>query len=178
MSIKKITTSAICIALATIFSMVKLYQFPFGGAVTLFSMLIIVLPAWIFDVPTGILCGLAFGILQFIFGPYVVSVPQVILDYVLAFSVMGVAGFFRNQKHSLLKGYIVAVVCRWIVATAAGMAWIKAGMQAWEGFAPLPYSMIYNGCYIFAEAIITIGVLMLPPVKKVLNTRIKHYFDV
>ena len=169
MKMRRITVCALCIALATVLSMIRLYRFPFGGSVTLLSMLVITLPAWIYDVKTGTLAGLLYGLLQFALGPTVISIPQVILDYVLAFSVMGIAGFVNKQKHSLIKGFSLAVVARWIIATLAGLAWVAAGTTAWEGWNPILYSMVYNAAYIFTEAIITIVVISMPPMKKALE---------
>ena len=169
MNIRKITVCSLCIALACILSMIKLYRFPFGGSVTLLSMLVITLPAWIYGTKTGILSGLIYGLLQFVLGPTVISIPQVMLDYVLAFSVMGVAGLVNNQKHSLVKSYSLAVIARWIIATLAGLAWVAAGTTAWEGWNPIAYSMAYNGAYIGAEAILTIVVISMPPMKRALE---------
>ena len=194
MNVKKLTACALFIALATILSLIKIYRFPFGGDITALSMLEIVLPAWIYGVKTGAMCGLIFGGIQFVLGAYIISVPQVILDYVLAFSVMGVAGVFSNQRsgaahlseadfdggaapsrvsaffgrHSLQLGYSLAIILRWIIATAAGLAWIAAGSTAWSGWAPLPYSMAYTGAYISTEGILTLIVISMPPMKKVL----------
>lgn len=170
MKTRKLTTCALCIALATVLSMVKLFHFPFGGSVTLLSMLVITLPAWIYGVGTGIIVGLAYGLIQFVLGPTVISVPQVLLDYVLAFSVMGIAGLMKEKRHSLIKGYIIAIFARWIIATLAGLVWVAAGMSAWDGWNPLPYSMAYNGAYIFSEAVISVIVIMMPPVNKVLTS--------
>ena len=169
MKTRKITICALCIALASVLSMIKLFHFPFGGSVTLLSMLVITLPAWIYGVGTGIIVGFAYGVLQFVLGPTVISVPQVLLDYVLAFSVMGVAGLVKDSKLSIVKGYCLAVVARWIVATLAGLAWVAAGSTAWDGWNPVLYSMVYNGAYIFAEAIITLIVIVMPPIRKVLD---------
>lgn len=169
MNIRKLTTCALCIALATILSLIRLYRFPFGGSVTLLSMLVITLPAWIYGPKTGILSGLIYGLLQFVMGPTVISIPQVVLDYILAFSVMGIGGFVNSGKHSLIKSYSLAVVARWVIATLAGLAWVAAGTTAWEGWNPIPYSMVYNGAYIFTEAAITIILISLPPMKKALD---------
>jgi len=172
MSVKKLVYCAMCVALAFVTSLIKLYQFPFGGSVTLCSMLFITLPAWFYGWKWGGLCGLVYGLLQFIVEPYILSVPQVMLDYVLAFSVMGVAGFFYNNKNGLLIGYVAAVICRWIIATLAGLVWVSTGSTAWDGWAPLPYSMAYNAAYIFTEGIATFIILLMPPVRKAF-TRVK-----
>lgn len=169
MTVKKLAFCAVCIALAAVASMFSIYKFPFGGSVTICSMLIIVIPAWLYGVRTGAACGLVYGMIQFLIGPYFISVPQFVLDYVLAFSVMCVAGIFREHKNGLIKGYIAAVFARWIVATCAGLAWVAAGFTAWDGWNPIPYSMAYNACYIFVEAALTIVILLVPAVRGALE---------
>ena len=56
---------------------------------------------------------------------------------------------------------------RYLFAVISG--WIFFGAYAWEGWAPLPYSLAYNAIYIFAEAAVTVIILLLPPVKKALG---------
>lgn len=169
MSAKKLVYTSACIALAVVTNYIRIYTFPFGGSITLFSMLFIVLPAWMFGVKAGIISGLIYGLLLFIFEPFFISFPQVILDYILAFSVMGIAGIFRNRNNGLIIGYIAAAAARWIIATFAGLAWCKAGMTVWKGWSPLPYSMAYNAVYIFSEAAITVFILLIPTVHKALE---------
>ena len=75
-------------------------------------MLFIVLIANWYGVKAGILVGFAYGIIQFIQEPYVLTFFQVCCDYILAFAALGVAGFFAKSKYGLVKGYIVAVLAR------------------------------------------------------------------
>lgn len=63
-----------------------------------------------YGVKTGVLVGFAYGLLQFLQEPYVLSLYQVCCDYVFAFAALGLAGFFRNRKNGLVWGYIVAVL--------------------------------------------------------------------
>jgi len=157
------------VALATVTSLIRLFHFPFGGSVTLLSMLFVMLPAWLFGVWEGVICGLIYGLIQYFLDPCFISIPQFLLDYVLAFSVMGIGGLWKNKKHGLLIGYLTAIFARWIVASLAGLVWVSLGYTAWEGWAPLPYSMAYNGAYIFAEGIITVILLLIGPVQKALK---------
>ena len=83
---KQIVFSAMAIALATVIAtVIKLPSLPNGGSVTLFSMLIICLVGYWYGPVTGIIAAVAYGVLQFITGPYVVHPLQVLLDYPLAF---------------------------------------------------------------------------------------------
>ena len=167
MSAKQLAFCAVALALAMVTSMIKVFRFPFGGSVTLFSMLFICLIGYFYGPGTGILTAVAYGVLQFILGPYIYTPIQVIVDYPLAFGALGLAGLFWKSKNGLLKGYIIGVVGRWIFSVISG--WVFFGEYAWDGWAALPYSLCYNGAYIFAEAIITIILISIPPVKKAIN---------
>lgn len=163
---KKLTYCAMCIALATALSYIKLFKAPMGGSVTLCSMLFIVLAGYKFGTRAGIITGAAYGLLQFVLEPYFYTLPQVILDYPLAFGALGLAGIFRNHKHGLQLGYITAVLGRMLCATLSGV--IFFAQYAPEGMNPLVYSLSYNGSYLGAEAVITLIIISMPPLKKVL----------
>ena len=164
MSTRQLAFCAISIALATVTSMIKLFHFPFGGSVTLLSMLFICLPGYFYGLGTGLLAAAAYGILQLIIDPYVLFPMQLIVDYILAFGALGLSGVFSTAKNGLIKGYILGIFGRYVFAVISG--WIFFGEYAWEGWGPLPYSLAYNGAYIFAEGVITIIILMIPAVSK------------
>lgn len=167
MATKQLVFCAMAIALATVTSMLKIFSFPFGGSVTLFSMLFICLIGYVYGSAAGILTGVAYGILQFLIEPYVLTPVQVLVDYPLAFGALGLAGFFCNEKYGLIKGYILGIVGRYVFAVISG--WIFFGEYAWEGWGALPYSMAYNACYIFAEGAVTVIILLIPAVSKALK---------
>jgi thiamine transporter len=96
----------------------------------------------------------------------VYTVPQMILDYPLAFGALGLAGFFANKKHGLQIGYIVAVFGRYVFAVISGVVFF--GAYAPEGTPAIVYSLTYNATYIVPEAIATLIVISLPPVAKAL----------
>ena len=156
------------IALGTVLSNVKLFDFPYGGSITLLSMLVICLPGYFFGLGAGILTGVAYGVLQLLIDPYVLYPMQLVVDYLLAFGALGLSGLFSNAKSGLIKGYIAAIIGRYVFAVISG--WIFFGAYAWEGWNPLPYSLAYNATYIFSEAAITIVILLLPPVKKAMGS--------
>ena len=91
----------------------------------------------------------------------------VIVDYILAFGALGLSGLFSNAKFGLLKGYITAVLGRYVFAVISG--WIFFGAYAWEGWDPLPYSLAYNAIYIFAEAAVTLLILSVKPVQNLFS---------
>ena len=168
----KITTHqlvfcAMAMALAFITSYIKLYELPWGGSVTLCSMLFIVLVANWYGVETGILVGLAYGILQFIQGPYVLSFFQVGCDYIFAFAALGIAGFFAKQNHGLLKGYIAAVIARGVFHTIGGyLYWMEYMPDNFPATLKNFYPIVYNYSYLVIEALITIIIISIPAVSK------------
>lgn len=162
-SVKQLTFCAMAIALGTVLSNIKLFDLPWGGSITLFSMLIVTLPGYFFGLGAGLLTGVAYGVLQLIIDPYVLFPMQLVVDYLLAFGALGLSGLFTNRKNGLTKGYLVGVVGRYIFAVISG--WIFFGAYAWEGWHPFWYSLAYNATYIFAEAALTVAVLQLPQVK-------------
>lgn len=163
---RKLVFSAVAVALAMITSMIKLIDMPMGGSVTLFSMLFITLIGYWYGAGTGILTGCAYGLLQFVIDPYILSIPQVLIDYPLAFGALGLAGLFHNRKFGLQIGYLIGVIGRFVFAILSGVIFFAD--YAPEGMNPFVYSFLYNGSYLGAEAIITVIILALPPVAKAL----------
>lgn len=167
LSVQQLAFCAVAIALGTVLSNIKVFSFPTGGSITLLSMLVICLPGYWFGLGAGILTGVAYGVLQMLVDPYILFPAQLVVDYLLAFGALGLSGLFCKRKHGLIPGYILAVLGRYTFAVLSG--WLFFGMYAWEGWNPLPYSLAYNAIYIFAEAAVTIVVLLLPPVRKALE---------
>ncbi len=163
---KKLIFSAMGIALAMVTSYIKVWEMPMGGSVTLLSMLFICLIGYWFGAKYGILAGAAYGILQFIIDPYMLSLPQVLLDYPLAFGALGLSGFFCDKKYGLQLGYIVGVLGRFICSLLSGVIFFAS--YAPEGMNPWVYSTLYQGSYLGAEGIITLILISLPPVAKAL----------
>ena len=163
-TVKQLAFCAMAIALGTVLSYIKLYDFPWGGSITLLSMLIVCLPGYWFGLGAGLLTGVAYGVLQLLLDPYVLFPIQVIVDYFLAFGALGLSGLFAHRKNGLVKGYLLAILGRYIFAVLSG--WIFFGEYAWEGWNPIVYSLVYNGIYIFAEGAITLLILAIPAIRK------------
>ena len=166
-SIKVLVFSAMCIALASVTSMIKVFEFPTGGSITLASTFFATLPGFFFGPAVGIAAGFAHGILQFFLGPYILTPVQVFIDYGLAFAAFGLSGFFAGQKFGYQKGYIAACTGRWFFAFLSG--WIFFGEYAWEGWNAAAYSAVYNIIYILGEAVIVLIIISIPAVSEALN---------
>lgn len=164
LSTKQLVFSAAAIALAFVASNIKLMKMPMGGSVTLFSMFFIALIGYWYGPVAGIMVGVAYGLLQMIIDPYIVSLPQALVDYPLAFGALGLSGFFRNKKYGLITGYVAAVLGRYFFAILSGVIFFSD--YAPENMSPLVYSLGYNGGYLGAEAALTIAVLLVPAVRQ------------
>lgn len=170
MSTKQLVFCAMAIALAFVTSYIKIFNMPWGGSVTLCSMLFIVLVGNWYGVQTGIFVGLAYGILQFLQEPFVLSFFQVCCDYILAFAALGIAGFFAKKKHGLLKGYIVAVIARGAFHALGGyLYWMDYMPDSFPQSLKSIYPIAYNYSYLLAEGIITVILISIPAVAKALD---------
>lgn len=168
LTVKKLVFCAAAIALGTILSNVRLYRFPFGGSVTLLSMLVVCLPGYWFGLAAGLITGLAYGLLQLITNPYVVHPLQLVIEYFLAFGALGLSGLFSTGKYRLQKGYLAGVIGRWGFASLSGGIFFAE--YAWAGWNAAVYTLTYNGIYIFTEAAVTLVILVIPPVAKALSS--------
>lgn len=168
---KQLVFSAMAIALAIVTSMIKLFDMPMGGSVTLLSMLFICLVGYWYGLAGGLTTAIAYGVLQLIIDPYILSVPQMLVDYFLAFGALGLSGLFHDKKNGLILGYLTGVIGRYFFAFLSGV--IFFGTYIPENFFvqnAVVYSLCYNGAYLGAEAAITLIVIAIPAVSKALNS--------
>ena len=168
-STRQLAFSAMAIALAFATSFLKIIHMPMGGSVTLFSMLFIVLIGYWYGLGAGLTAATAYGILQLVIDPYIISVPQMLVDYVFAFGALGLSGIFSKSKfkYNLVLCYISGVLGRYFFAFLSG--WIFFATYTPEFFnSAVVYSLAYNGAYLGLEALITLILLALPPVNKAL----------
>ena len=167
MGTRQLVFCAMAIALAYVTSYLKLFSLPWGGSVTLCSMLFIVLIGNWYGVQTGIFAGLAYGIMQFLQEPYVLSFFQVCCDYIVAFAALGVAGFFAKSSHGLLKGYIAAVIARGAFHALGGyLYWMDYMPENFPQSLKAVYPIVYNYSFLLAEAVITVIIISIPAVVK------------
>ncbi len=165
--------SSIMIAFATVLSMLKLVDMPYGGSVTAASMLPIVIVSYRHGLGMGLGSGLVFAVIQQLLGlntlSYAVNwqaaVAIIIIDYILAFTVIGLGGIFKGKFSSLYPslpksqsaeiglGVVSVCILRYICHTIAG-ATVWAGLSI-PSEAALVYSLGYNATYMLPETIVT-----------------------
>ena len=167
MRIKQLAFSAMAVALTVVTSFIKFGRLPYGGSITLLSMFFICLVGYLYGVKAGIVAGIAYGFIDLILGPYIVHPVQLFLDYPIAFGCLGLAGIFANAKNGILKGYILGVIGRYLCHVISG--YIFFASYAPEDMNSLLYTFVYNASYIMPEMIITIVLLLIPPVQNALK---------
>lgn len=170
MSTKQMVFCAMAMALSFLTSYIKLFSAPWGGSITLCSMLFICLIGNWYGVRVGILTGLAYGILQFLQEPFVLSFFQVCCDYILAFAALGLAGLFAKKSHGLIKGYLVAVLARGAFHALGGyLYWMDYMPDNFPTALKSIYPIAYNYSFLLAEALITLIIISIPAVSRALD---------
>ncbi|MCI8416373.1 MAG: proton-coupled thiamine transporter YuaJ [Lachnospiraceae bacterium] len=164
-STKQLVFSAAAMALGMITSFLKIFEAPMGGSVTLFSMLFICCIGYWYGLRVGLMTSIAYGLLQLITDPYIISLPQMAMDYLFAFGALGLSGLFCNQKNGLIKGYLAGVLGRYFFAFLSGLIFFASYAEGSGMSAPV-YSLAYNGSYLGCEAALTLVVLAVPAVSK------------
>lgn len=172
---KQLVFSAVAIALGFATSYIKLYSMPWGGSVTLCSMLFVCLVGYFYGPKIGLIAALSYGILQLLQdgGSYMLDPFQVCCDYFFSFMALGLSGFFSNKKNGLLIGYLVAIFGRGVFLTLGGyIYWMSYMPESFPHIISGIYPIVYNYSYILIEGAITIAVISIPAVKESLR-RIK-----
>ena len=200
---KKLTESAMLLSVAIVLELCsKMFipELPFGGQLTLASMLPVVLISYRHGVRWGLVSGLAYAMIEMAIGARTVTAAfqpgyfgdgtlilnaliMCALDYLAAFTVLGLGGIFRdrieNRRKALLCGTVLALSCRYLTHTLSGYilfsGWAEwfftqEGFPAWggslvsslnPGMLGLLYSVVYNGMYMVPEILITAVAAML-----------------
>ena len=161
---RMMANASLCIALAFLLSYIKLYEMPQGGSVTLASMLPIFMFAYAYGTAPGLMLGFAYGLLQFVQGGWFVHPVQFLLDYPLAFSMLGFAGIARKLPDSwgMIPGIAAGVFLRFICAFLTGVFFWGEGAGSQNVFI---YSAVYNGAYLIPETVICLIIAMIPQIR-------------
>ena len=161
---KELTTAALCIGASFLLSFIKIFSMPNGGSITPASMLPMLAFSYNYGFKNGFLAGLCYGLLQFVQEPFFLAFPQFALDYLLAFSLLALAGL---AKKSIIPGILYGCGARFICQFLSG--WIFFGMYAPEGMPAWLYSLGYNGAVVGVECAICIAISAIPALYKLFN---------
>lgn len=158
--VRSLSFAAMCLAVAFVLSFIKIVELPQGGGVTPVSMLPVILFAYIYGPKRGFIVSFAYFLLQLLQGVYFLNVVQFCFDYFFAFTLIGVAGFF---KKNLLIGTVAAHMARYISHVIAAYAFFRQYNQT--GINDTAYCLIYNS-FVLIELVACIVIILVPPVKK------------
>lgn len=163
---RMLTVGSICVALAFVLSYMTILKMPQGGRVTPASMLPIIVFSWIYGPGPGMAAGMIYGVMQLLQEAYVVHPIQFLLDYILPFAMLGLAGFFRG-KRGLTVGTVVSILARAMCHFVSG--WVFFGSYAPEGQHAILYSLGYTGSYMLPELAICTVIVLMPRVSTLLQ---------
>lgn len=170
----RLVFSAIMIAAGTVLSLLKI-DFIMGGGLTICAMLPLVIVSFRYGIKWGVFTAFVFSVLQCLLGldnvQYATSIGMaiaiILLDYIVAYTVIGFAGMFRksenNMKYALICGISTTFFVRFICHFLTGWIIWDALWPNEFGMAAPFYSLCYNGSYMLAEAVISsiVGVIIL-----------------
>ena len=187
-----LTECALLLALATVLSFVKLYQAPLGGSVTLLSSLPIMFISFRYGVVRGLACGFVYGLIQLWQGSgnlaYVPTAAGIIgcilLDYILPFTLLGLAGLFYKREGSAtaktvtaVLGVLLAVLLRFACHfIGGGIVWYEITKTGeWNDYVKTvgmwTYSFVYNISYLGPDsALVLAAAPVVPVLEKALKT--------
>ena len=163
---------AIMVALAQILSYIKIMELPNGGSLTpaMFPILLFAVRSGLKD---GLLAGFVFGLLQLIFdGAYAWGWQSMLLDYLVAFPPLGLAGLFKGKKWGIFAGTVLGCLGRFIVHFISGITiyriYAPTEILGTVFDEPNLYSLVYNGSYMLPNTILALAIagLLYAPLKK------------
>ena len=192
---KTLAVCGIMTAMSVVLSFIKIFELPYGGSITLFSMVPIAFAGYAYGPKWGLACGTVWGVIECLLGAsgtlaYLTDnmlnfMICLLFDYIVAFAVVGLSGLFKNKiknsKVSFALGAGFAVFLRFVCHFATGfIIWREyavdtlsvnefglkiVDMFSGEGLAAV-YSLVYNGSYMLPELVISVvGALILASIK-------------
>ena len=170
---------ALMVAIGTVLANIKIFTMPNGGSVTLLSMLPFVLVSFRHGVKWGLFTGLVNGCLQMLLGFWAPPTPtfiyflgEILLDYLVAFTPLGLAGLFKGKKNGIYWGSLLGTFLRFLVHYVTGATlWAEYMPDEFFGMtmtSPWFYSLLYNGSYMLPSIILCLVVFaaLYKPLKK------------
>lgn len=169
---RKLVEAALMIAIATVLSLFKI-DLPFGGGVTIVSMLPLVIHSHRYGVKWGVFTTFVYSVFQLLLGMDNVSyasniigaVVIILFDYIIAYTVIGLASLFGKDSKGIVLGILFAFflrfLCHYITGVFIWDGWMPETFMNLPMTSPWIYSLLYNGWYMLAETILTILVALL-----------------
>lgn len=185
----RLVLSAVMVGLAVVLSLIKLFQLPLGGSVTLCSMLPIMLIGYKYGPKWGVFTGFVYSVIQLLLDSGLLAsfagmhwqsvVGSILLDYIIAFSVLGLAGIWGKGFWRFMLGMVTAVALRFVSHVLSGVIIFYAyafdsnsfpqNLAFLKGRVVL-YSVFYNGMYLLPDLALCLiaGALLYRPLRRFL----------
>jgi thiamine transporter len=184
-TVRQLAESALMIAAATLLSLIKI-DLPFGGGVTVVSMLPIILISHRYGWKWGVLTAFVYSVAQLLLGldnvayaeNFVMGAGIILLDYIVAYTVIGLSGMFGKSRGAVAIGIAVTftlrLMCHLITGAWIWGVWMPDEFMGLKMTNPWFYSFLYNGWYMLFELVITEAVAMLiySPLKTFLSNKV------
>ena len=185
-TVRKLVESALFIAIATVLSMLKI-DLPFGGGVTIVSMLPLVLVSHRWGWKWGVLTAFAYSLIQLLLGldnvgyatTFATALGVIFLDYVIASTVLGFSGALEKPFGKTLKAVLIGIavvfvgrfLCHFITGVWIWGGWMPETFMNMTMTSPWMYSLLYNGWYMLAELVVTevAAALLYKPLKRYIH---------
>lgn len=179
-TLNRMVTSAVMLALASVLSLIKIWQMPLGGTVTLLSMLPIVVLSIRYGIKWGFFCSFIYSLIQISLSfaelmswgmSVYVWIGCIVFDYIFAYGILGISGIFRKHKTAgICGGIALALTLRFISHFISGTIFFTSWCpDSWNVYL---YSLCYNGAYMLPEMTFTmIAAIILfktPSFKKII----------
>ena len=185
-TVRKLVESALFIAIATVLSMLKI-DLPFGGGVTIVSMLPLVLVSHRWGWKWGVLTAFAYSLIQLLLGldnvgyatTFATVLGVIFLDYVIAYTVIGFSGALEKPFGKTLKAVMIGIavvfvgrfLCHFITGVWIWGGWMPESFMNMTMTSPWIYSLLYNGWYMLAELVVTevVAAVLYKPLKRYIH---------
>lgn len=177
LSLRALCEGAVMLALALVLNALKLYQLPNGGSVDL-AMIPIFVFALRWGCGWGLLEGFLFGVLQmFIDGAVAWGWQSLLLDYMVAFTPLGLAGLFRGKGKGIFAGITIGCLARFAVHFVSGITIyaisVPTAILNMTLTSPWLFSLVYNGSYMLVDTVLCLVVfaVLYKPMDKYLQAK-------
>lgn len=171
--IRALCEGAIMVALAFVLSFVKFMELPNGGSLTP-AMFPILLFALRWGTGKGLMAGFVFGLLQLMYdGAYAWGWQSMLLDYLLAFTPLGLAGLFKGKAWGIYPGTVLGCVSRFVIHFISGVTIYRIyepteipGIGVFDD--AVLYSLVYNGSYMLPNMLVALAIaaVLYVPMKR------------
>ncbi|MBE5764760.1 MAG: hypothetical protein E7339_04055 [Clostridiales bacterium] len=161
-----IAYAGVAISISFVLSFLKVTPVLYGGSITLASLAPLLIYAYYFGFAKALVCGLIYGLLQFIQDPYILTPATFTLDYLLAFASVSVMGLFSKaglNAKTVTLGTTLSILCRFVMHFISGILYFNHG-SIWVNLpanSAVSYSLLYQTVYLIPDLVICLAVMLV-----------------